>query len=225
MGISSSCGEELNCLRSENLRLTRDLIESQKQLQNFLKTAVEEQNVNVDFVRTFLGQRPQYERCISQGYFSDRGMNNNNNNNSNEVQIKVTPEERELGEKESSPVEMDLATTPDSLDGGGVGVGGGDGSGPAGVLTRDSSNHNIRRPLPTVNNGLRRSPTRNRRLVIQAAAQNNCDSLKFDSRLNEWLMRQNVDAISRNLIQMQDFSYEDFLYELAKDDLLRIGLK
>lgn len=214
-GISSSCGDELNSLRSENLRLTRDLIESQRQLQNFLKTAVEEQNVNVDFIKTFLGQRPQFERCISQGYFSDRGINNNNNNN--EVQIKVTND----GEQEQeSPVDMELTTTPDSIDGAG------DGGGTSAVTNNNNNNAHpsYRRQLPV--NGMRRSPTRNnRRLIIQAAAQNNCDSLKFDSRLNEWLLRQNVDAISRNMIQMQDFSYEDFLYELGKDDLLRIGLK
>lgn len=185
----TTCGEELNSLRQENLRLTRELIESQRQLQSFLKTAVDEQNVNVEFIRTFLGQRPQFERCISQGYFSDRG--NENKINNNEVQIKVTADGAG-----GEPEEMDMAS-PDSIEGG----------------------LNAQRRLPL--NGFRRSPTRNRRMMMHAQSNpENCDT-----RLNDWLLRHHVDAISRNLIHMQDFSYEDFLYESGKDDLLRIGLK
>lgn len=198
-------GEELNSLRAENLRLTRNLIESQRQLQSFLEKAVEEQNVNVDFIRTFLVQRPQFERHLSQGYFSERSESNRGNgaNNHNEVQITVTPEGEELSEADQSPVDMELAT-PDSVDA-------------AGIIFNANNNTgvvNTRRPAI---NGFRRSPTRNR--------QSYCDTSKFDGRLNDWLMRHNVDLQSRNLIQRQDFSYEDFLYELAKDDLLRIGLK
>lgn len=191
--------EELCSLRNENIRLTRDLIDSHKQLQSFLRLAVEEQTVNTDFIKSFLAERPQYDRWPSQGYGSDinqgAGIGQPLNRNT-EVQIRVTPEE-ELDER---VVEMDL--TAEAAPG--------------------NSNLFGRSPM----NGVRRSPTRNKRLSIQAAAQNNnFDSLKFDSRLNEWLLRHNVDAISRNMIQAQDFTYDDFLHELGKDDLLRIGLK
>lgn len=46
-----------------------------------------------------------------------------------------------------------------------------------------------------------------------------------DQKLNEWLIRCNVDPVSRNLILDSAFIYEDFLYEMTKDDLCRIGLK
>lgn len=205
------CSEELNALRVENSRLTQSLIESQRQLQSFLKVAVEEQNVNVEFIRTFLVQRPQFERGISQGYFSDRGNANNNNYNS-DVQIKV--DDLGIG---SSPVEMEMAS-PDSIDGSG-------GDSAAAAATSNASNtnnNNNQRRFPVT---AARSPTRSRRLMIHAA-QNNCEMMsRCDTRLNEWLVARSVDTVSRNMIHMQDFSYEDFLYELAKDDLLRIGLK
>lgn len=46
-----------------------------------------------------------------------------------------------------------------------------------------------------------------------------------DQKLNEWLIRCNVDPVSRNLILDSAFSYEDFLFEMTKEDLCRIGLK
>ncbi|XP_055676600.1 mitogen-activated protein kinase kinase kinase 15 isoform X2 [Lutzomyia longipalpis] len=48
---------------------------------------------------------------------------------------------------------------------------------------------------------------------------------KMDSRLNEWLIKCNIDAYTRNIIHGEEFSYEDFLYGLQKDDLRRLGLK
>lgn len=47
----------------------------------------------------------------------------------------------------------------------------------------------------------------------------------IDQKLNEWLIRSNVDPVSRNLILDSAFIYEDFLYEMTKNDLCRIGLK
>lgn len=194
--------DELNALRSENIRLTRELIDSHRQLQSFLRLAVEEQSVNTDFINSYLAERPQYDRCMSQGYGSDinQGGTSLPNRNINEVQIRMTPEE-DLVERS---VEMGMAA----------------GEGSSGIT---AGNINLLRRSPM--NGFQRSPTRNKRLLSQPVAQNNCDSLRIDEQLNEWLIRHNVDAVSKNMIQLQDFAYEDFLYELGKDDLLRIGLK
>lgn len=46
-----------------------------------------------------------------------------------------------------------------------------------------------------------------------------------DARLNEWLIKQGIDSTSRNIILNEAFSFDDFVYELQKEDLLRIGLK
>lgn len=46
-----------------------------------------------------------------------------------------------------------------------------------------------------------------------------------DARLNEWLIKHGIDQTSRNAILNEQFTFDDFLFELQKDDLLRIGLK
>ena len=46
-----------------------------------------------------------------------------------------------------------------------------------------------------------------------------------DQRLDDWLCRQNIDTVVRNTILNEEFSYEDFVYHMEKDDLIRIGLK
>lgn len=47
----------------------------------------------------------------------------------------------------------------------------------------------------------------------------------IDSKLNDWLIRNNVDNVSRSIIFAEDFTYEDFVYNLDKSDLLRLNLK
>lgn len=44
-------------------------------------------------------------------------------------------------------------------------------------------------------------------------------------RLNEWLIKQGIDQTSRTVILNEAFTFEDFVYEMQKEDLLRIGLK
>lgn len=46
-----------------------------------------------------------------------------------------------------------------------------------------------------------------------------------DLRLDEWLIKNNVDSVSRNIILNELFTYEDFIYEMEKEDLHQIGLK
>lgn len=47
----------------------------------------------------------------------------------------------------------------------------------------------------------------------------------IDIRLNEWLVKNNVDITSRTIIFNEEFTYEDFVYDLDKNDLHRIGLR
>lgn len=47
----------------------------------------------------------------------------------------------------------------------------------------------------------------------------------IDTRLNEWLIKHNIDITSKNIILGELYTYEDFVYELEKTDLHRIGLK
>lgn len=53
----------------------------------------------------------------------------------------------------------------------------------------------------------------------------NLTSPQIDSRLNEWLLRHNIDSTSRNIIFYEEFTYEDFMYNTDKTDLQRLGLK
>ena len=47
----------------------------------------------------------------------------------------------------------------------------------------------------------------------------------FDTRLNEFLLKHNIDAQSRHLILSEDFNYETFVHDLDRTELWRIGLK
>lgn len=50
-------------------------------------------------------------------------------------------------------------------------------------------------------------------------------SNSIDLRLNDWLTKHNIDSISKNIILTELFSYDDFIYEIDKADLYRVGLK
>uniref|UniRef100_A0A1L8DKG4 mitogen-activated protein kinase kinase kinase n=1 Tax=Nyssomyia neivai TaxID=330878 RepID=A0A1L8DKG4_9DIPT len=56
-------------------------------------------------------------------------------------------------------------------------------------------------------------------------ANSTVETTKVDSKLNEWLMKYNIDVHTRNIIHGEEFSYEDFINGLQKDDLRRLGLK
>lgn len=47
----------------------------------------------------------------------------------------------------------------------------------------------------------------------------------IDAKLNDWLILNNIDKTSRDIILNEQFSYKDFLYYMEKADLHRIGLK
>lgn len=68
------------------------------------------------------------------------------------------------------------------------------------------------------------SPNANRRLFIHDNYARS-PTTSIDARLNDWLVKNNIDPISRNIVLSELFTYEDFVYELEKSDLHRIGLK
>lgn len=49
--------------------------------------------------------------------------------------------------------------------------------------------------------------------------------LPIDTQLNEWLIKQNIDKTSRDIILNEQFSFTDFVHHMEKTDLHRIGLK
>lgn len=64
--------------------------------------------------------------------------------------------------------------------------------------------------------------TANRRITFSE----NVESVAaIDARLNEFLSRINVTNNAKNIILNADFTYEDFVYEMDKEDLRRLGLK
>ena len=72
------------------------------------------------------------------------------------------------------------------------------------------------------------SPGTGRRLHV-LHDNSNCGgrspTVSIDTRLNDWLTKHNIDVTSKNIILSELFTYEDFVYELEKTDLHRIGLK
>lgn len=52
-----------------------------------------------------------------------------------------------------------------------------------------------------------------------------CNAATIDARLNEFLVRQGCDAIERQAIHGEAFTFETFVLHMEKDDLLRIGLR
>lgn len=68
----------------------------------------------------------------------------------------------------------------------------------------------------------RTSPNLGRR-IHESYARNSTTSV--DARLNEWLIKNDIDSTSRTIILDELFAYDDFVYEMEKTDLHRIGLK
>lgn len=53
----------------------------------------------------------------------------------------------------------------------------------------------------------------------------NENHVHIDTRLNDWLCKNNIDENSKNAIHGEEFSYEDFVYEMTQSEMHRIGLK
>lgn len=61
--------------------------------------------------------------------------------------------------------------------------------------------------------------------ILADGLNSNLTSSNSETRLNDWLIRNNVDVLSRNMILGEEFGYEDFVYEMTKEEMFRIGLK
>ncbi|XP_055614714.1 mitogen-activated protein kinase kinase kinase 15 isoform X2 [Uranotaenia lowii] len=95
----------------------------------------------------------------------------------------------------------------------------------------DASNNNFLRPMaapptPTAN---RRRPHHPMRMVSSnfdgSMMQMMGGGSQADPRLEDWLLLHGFDAVVRNIVHGEEFSFEDFIYEMSQDDLRRIGLK
>lgn len=103
---------------------------------------------------------------------------------------------------------------------------------PQGLSEVDAINNNTAvpntDPTTTRKMGICRSPRQElnatRRRPEQSSPQSS-PSASIDLRLNEWLINNNIDSTSRTIILGELFTYNDFLFEMDKSDLLRIGLK
>lgn len=116
----------------------------------------------------------------------------------------------------------------------------------------NNNNNNINNSSPTeVDSSPNNNNNNNRRIISSTNKPYRCESIRssfsannqnrrhnslndpfsrvnttsIDIRLNEWLIKNNVDITSRTIIFNEEFTYEDFVYDLDKSDLHRIGLK
>ncbi|KAM8705382.1 hypothetical protein ACLKA7_009790 [Drosophila subpalustris] len=76
-------------------------------------------------------------------------------------------------------------------------------NGAANVAVRQSANANPRRQLTKHNFGLH----------------------EIDEQLEQWLAQHDIDDFSKTLILNEGFTFEDFIYNMEKLDLMRLGLR
>lgn len=48
---------------------------------------------------------------------------------------------------------------------------------------------------------------------------------EVDEQLEQWLTQQDIDEFSKTLILNEGFTFEDFIYNMEKLDLMRLGLR
>ncbi|XP_037907858.1 mitogen-activated protein kinase kinase kinase 15 isoform X5 [Hermetia illucens] len=208
--------QEMTSLRMENSRILQEIIESQKSYQNLLKSTIEEQNLNLEMLKNFNSQLSAvtniYERSFSQGYFSDISEGAVKARNAEDTSpSSVTPPVSTTEVDGLSPTTTNPCPSPTGRK----------------LLVKPTL------PLRTnYNNDFNRPPScpvqgRRWHYVTERQLSNyyNTQPPEIDTKLNNWLARNNIDPVSRNLILQEDFSYEDFMYYLDRADLQRIGLK
>lgn len=76
-------------------------------------------------------------------------------------------------------------------------------SGAGNVAARPAQNANARRQLTKHNFGLH----------------------EIDEQLEQWLAQHDIDEFSKSLILNEGFTFEDFIYNMEKLDLMRLGLR
>lgn len=196
--------EQISVLRAENSKLSQDLIESQKNLQTTLKTLIDEQNTSCDILKNFSKQLSNvtsfYERSISQGYFSDI---------SDPPIIKITGDQSPTTQSPSSQ-------SISEVDGG------------AQMTNEILSRKQSLKGTKQTNTYCSSTGSTGGAKKINFACnekQFSDNIVCFDAKLNEWLNKHNIDEISRNIIFREEFTYEDFVYEMTQAEMQRIGLK
>ncbi|XP_037046666.1 mitogen-activated protein kinase kinase kinase 15 isoform X3 [Bradysia coprophila] len=193
--------EEITGLKVENVQLLQDLLDSQRIYQNLLKSTIDEQNLNLEMLRNFTQQLSGlsllYDRSVSQGYFSDISESSKN------PQDDFTPSSVSPIPPSQNVSEVDAANAKN--------------------VPRKLSSH--RSFFQGRGDSNRQPLTNGKRLPIANDYFMRSATTSIDSKLNDWLIRNNVDSVSRNIIFSEDFTYEDFVYNLDKSDLLRLNLK
>lgn len=48
---------------------------------------------------------------------------------------------------------------------------------------------------------------------------------EIDEQLEQWLAQHHIDEFSKTLILNEGFTFEDFIYNMEKLDLMRLGLR
>lgn len=76
-------------------------------------------------------------------------------------------------------------------------------SGAGNVAARPAQHANARRQLTKHNFGLH----------------------EIDEQLEQWLAQHDIDEFSKSLILNEGFTFEDFIYNMEKLDLMRLGLR
>ncbi|XP_053682272.1 mitogen-activated protein kinase kinase kinase 15 isoform X2 [Sabethes cyaneus] len=97
----------------------------------------------------------------------------------------------------------------------------------------DAANNNFLRPAPLRSlsrnaQDRRVAPVRVATPPARAPQQDRARSTAnqvLDARLDEWLVQNGFGAAIRDVIHGEDFSYEDFVYDMDQEDLRRIGLR
>lgn len=56
-------------------------------------------------------------------------------------------------------------------------------------------------------------------------AKHNFGLHEIDEQLEQWLAQHDIDEFSKTLILNEGFTFEDFIYNMEKLDLMRLGLR
>lgn len=202
--------DEFSKTKVENVRLMQDLLESHKMYQALLRSAIDEQRLNLDLLRNFTAQLTTsttlFERSMSQGYFSDTSELAANRMHNENLSL--------------SPVPQNSISQVDA------------------VNNNNNNNNNTKTNESNIPRRQCTASTSPSQLKTQDAHNNKTVTIRrlhegyhdqttpsIDNRLNEWLIKQHIDTVSKNIILGELFTYDDFVYGIEKSDLHRIGLK
>ncbi|XP_013114614.2 mitogen-activated protein kinase kinase kinase 15 isoform X2 [Stomoxys calcitrans] len=82
-----------------------------------------------------------------------------------------------------------------------------------------------RRPRSTAVGNKKPNRQYKRQFARRSVTSYNGGLQEVDEQLEEWLTRNDVDEVSKNIILNEGFSYEDFIYNMEKFDLMRLELR